>query len=62
MKLGESPEVFGARIGISGMTVRRIEEGKSLNLSTAFRIAVDMDEDLTDLWPPPTLNRSGAGR
>lgn len=52
VNLGESPEQFGGRIGVSGMTVRRIEEGKPLTVRTAFLIAADMQVAVTDLWSP----------
>ncbi len=52
INLGESPEAFGARIGVAGMTIRRIERGKSLTIRSAFVIAADMGLAVTDLWPP----------
>jgi transcriptional regulator with XRE-family HTH domain len=52
VNLGESPEQFGGRIGVSGMTVRRIEGGKPLTVRTAFLIAADMQIAVTELWPP----------
>jgi DNA-binding XRE family transcriptional regulator len=51
VNLGESPETFGYRIGVSGQTVRRIEEGKNLNYRTAFLIAAEMGLATADLWP-----------
>lgn len=58
VNLGESPEVFGARIGVTGMTIRRIEQGKRMTVRTAFLIAKDMGLPVIDLWPPPTSTRS----
>lgn len=60
MNLGESPEVFGARIGVSGMTIRRIERGKALTVRTAFLIAADMGVAVTELWPPRTRAKAAA--
>lgn len=54
INLGESPEAFGARIGVAGMTIRRIEQGKPLTVRSAFLIAADMKVAVTELWPPAT--------
>jgi len=54
VNLGESPEAFGARIGVTGMTVRRAEKGKSITVRTAFLIAGDMGVSVTALWPSST--------
>lgn len=51
LNLGLSPEQFGWKIGVSGMTVRRIEAGGNLRIRTAFLIAQSMATDVTDLWP-----------
>lgn len=51
MNLGLSPEQFGWQIGVSGMTVRRIEAGGNLRTRTAFLIAQSMAIPVTDLWP-----------
>lgn len=60
INLGESPEVFGSRIGVSGMTVRRIENGKPLTVRTAFLIAEDMHVPVVELWPPPSRKQTTA--
>lgn len=51
MNLGLSPEQFGWDIGVSGMTVRRIEAGGNVRVRTAFLIAQSMEVSVTDLWP-----------
>lgn len=51
INLGESPEVFGARIGVTGMTIRRLEAGKSITVRTAFLVANDMGIAVLNLWP-----------
>lgn len=52
---GLSPEQFGLLVGLSGMTIRRIEDGRnradSLLPRTKFLIARAMDEEVGDLWP-----------
>jgi DNA-binding XRE family transcriptional regulator len=58
VNLGLSPEQFGWQIGVSGMTVRRIEEGGNVRTRTAFLLAQNMGLHVTDLWPVST--RSGA--
>ncbi len=51
VQLRLSPEQYGLRIGVAGMTVRRIEEGKTPFLSTAGKFADDMGLAPEDLWP-----------
>lgn len=51
INLGLSPERYGARIGVSGGTVRRIEMGLAPTVRTMFLIASDMDVRVTDLFP-----------
>lgn len=60
VNLGLSPEAFGARIGVSGMTVRRIEDGYPLRVRTAFLIAQELEVDVIHLWPPPATRRAVA--
>lgn len=54
MNLGLSPEQFGWRVGVSGMTVRRIEAGANVRTRTAFLIAQSMGVSVTDVWPLPS--------
>jgi transcriptional regulator with XRE-family HTH domain len=51
INLGLSPERYGARIGISGGTVRRIEAGLAPTVRTMFLIASDMGVQVTELFP-----------
>lgn len=52
---GLSPERFGALVGLSGMTVRRIEDGRakasSLHPRTKFLISKQMGVPVSELWP-----------
>lgn len=48
---GMSPEQYGVRIGVSGMTVRRVEDGYRPFLSTQAKFAGDMDLRIDELWP-----------
>jgi transcriptional regulator with XRE-family HTH domain len=49
---GLSPEELGARVGISGRTIRRVEEGRTRpTVRTMFLIALEFDCDVVDLWP-----------
>lgn len=52
---GLSPERFGAMVGVSGMTIRRIEDGRakasSLHPRTKFLIAKHMGMPVEELWP-----------
>lgn len=48
---GLSPEDLGRRVGVSGRTIRRIEDGKHPNVRTMFAIAQEFDVEVTDLWP-----------
>ena len=52
---GLSPERFGSRVGLSGMTIRRIEDGRAkasaLLPRTKFLIAQEMNVEVDDLWP-----------
>lgn len=48
---GLSPEQLGQRVGVSGMTIRRIEGGKHPTARTMFLIAQEFDQEVIDLWP-----------
>lgn len=52
MNLGLSPEQFGWTIGVSGMTVRRIESGANMQTRTAFLIAQSVGCPVTELLSP----------
>lgn len=49
---GLSPEQLGARVGVSGMTIRRIEEGKVKNshVRTKFLIAEELGVQVVQLF------------
>lgn len=47
---GLSPEQLGERIGISGRTIRRIEDGAMPTVRTMFALAGFMEEEVSDLW------------
>lgn len=49
--LGLSPEQLGYRVGCSGRTIRRIEEGKKPTVRTMFLIAKEFDREVGELWP-----------
>mgnify|MGYP001081835876 CR=1 FL=1 len=49
---GMSPEQFGHRVGVSGQTIRRIENGKRPTIRTMFLVARELDCEVVDLWPP----------
>lgn len=48
---GLSPEQLGHRIGCSGRTIRRIEEGGRPTVRTMFLIAREFDREVSELWP-----------
>jgi transcriptional regulator with XRE-family HTH domain len=49
---GLSPEQLGQRVGVSGRTIRRVEEGRSRpTVRTMFLIALEFDCEVVDLWP-----------
>jgi transcriptional regulator with XRE-family HTH domain len=50
---GLSPEQLGDLAGVSGRTIRRIEEGSTAlpNVRSQFLIAQELDCELIDLWP-----------
>jgi DNA-binding XRE family transcriptional regulator len=49
---GLSPEQLGARVGLSGHTIRRVEEGKNRpTVRTKFLIALEFGMEVRDLWP-----------
>lgn len=48
---GLSPEALGGRVGVSGRTIRRVEDGKRPTVRTMFLLAKEFDCEVTDLWP-----------
>jgi len=57
VRLGLSPEQFGIRIGVSGMTVRRVEAGYVPFLSTQAKFARALEVEIDDLFGMPALPR-----
>lgn len=47
---GLSPEQLGNQIGVSGRTIRRVEDGATPTVRTMFLIAQEFDLEVTDLW------------
>lgn len=48
---GMSPEELAPFIGVSGRTIRRIEDGHRPTVRTAFLLANYFDWEVSDLWP-----------
>lgn len=48
---GLTPELLGMKIGVSGRTVRRIEEGHRPTVRTMFLLASEFDLEVSELWP-----------
>lgn len=46
-----SPEQLGAKVGVSGGTIRRVEDGTKPTPRTMFLIAQEFELQPTDLWP-----------
>jgi DNA-binding XRE family transcriptional regulator len=53
VRLALSPEQYGHRIGVSGMTVRRVERGYTPFLSTQGKFAADMGMTVDQLFGMP---------
>lgn len=54
---GLSPEQYGIRIGVSGRTVRRVEEGYTPFDWTQKRFAADMGLEVDELFPETRRRR-----
>lgn len=61
---GLTPEQFGDKVGLSGMTIRRIIDPvtygplvRGHHIATKFAIARELREDPSTLWPPITVRR-----
>lgn len=51
-RTGLSPEQFGARIGVTGQTIRNLEDGKGRpQVRTKFAIAAGLDLPMAKLFP-----------
>lgn len=51
VRLGLSPEQYGLRIGVAGMTVRRVEAGFTPFRSTQRKFACDLGVEVDELFP-----------
>jgi DNA-binding XRE family transcriptional regulator len=52
MNAGLSPEQLGHKVGLSGMTIRRIEDGRGRPTPrTMFLLARELGENVTTVWP-----------
>lgn len=51
VRLGLSPEQYGIRIGVAGMTVRRVEAGYTPFRSTQAKFARDLGVEVDELFP-----------
>jgi transcriptional regulator with XRE-family HTH domain len=49
--MGLSPEQYGVHIGVSGMTVRRVEAGYTPFRSTQAKFAAALDVKIDELFP-----------
>lgn len=58
VRLGLSPEQYGYRIRVCGMTVRRVEEGHKPFLSTQAKFAADLGTSIDELFGMPALPRT----
>lgn len=50
MNAGLSPEALGYAIGVSGRTIRRVEQGMVPTVSTMFALAEWAELEVIDLW------------
>jgi DNA-binding XRE family transcriptional regulator len=55
VRLGLSPEQYGQRIRVSGMTVRRVEKGYTPFLSTQAKFAADLGMTVDALFGMPAI-------
>lgn len=55
VRLALSPEQYGERIGVSGMTVRRVEKGYTPFLSTQKKFADDLCIPHEQLFGMPSM-------
>jgi len=51
VRLGLSPEQYGIRIGVAGMTVRRVESGYTPFRSTQRKFSADLGVEVDELFP-----------
>jgi DNA-binding XRE family transcriptional regulator len=58
VRLGLSPEQYGVHIGVSGMTVRRVEAGYTPFRSTQVKFAKALEVQVDELFPLSLDHRS----
>lgn len=51
LNMGHTPETLGHEIGISGRTIRRIEDGARPTVRTMFALATFFGFEVADQWP-----------
>lgn len=56
-----SPESLGTKLGLSGRTIYRALDGERLSRDTKFRLARELGEDPSTLWPPMPGKRQPGG-
>lgn len=47
---GLTPETLGAEVGVSGRTIRRIEDGHMPTVRVMFALASYFEMEVVDLW------------
>lgn len=58
---GLTPEELGAKVGLSGMTIRRVEQGVGFpTIRTKFRLARELGVDVTEIWPIDARRKTAA--
>jgi plasmid maintenance system antidote protein VapI len=55
------PEQLGAKLGLAGRTIYRALDGEPLAADTKWRIARELGEDPSTLWPPMPRRRQPGG-
>ena len=57
---GLTAEQLGDKVGLSGMTLRRVMAGQPTSIRTKFIVARILGEEPSTLWPPIPLRRKVA--
>ena len=56
-----SPDALGAKLGLAGRTIYRALDGERLSRDTKWRLARELGEDPSTLWPPMPGKRQPGG-
>jgi predicted transcriptional regulator len=56
-----SPEQLGLKVGLSHTTIYRVLWGQRPSRDTRWRLARELGEDLSTLWPPMPRKRQPGG-